>query len=65
MLPKDNGEEQLKKLTLTSKKIQLSCHLSAISMGELGEIGWYLKLEAVADKTKNPNKKEKDKERIK
>lgn len=34
-------------------------------MGELGEIGWYLKLEAVADKSKNLNKKDKDKERIK
>jgi hypothetical protein len=26
--------------------------MNTISMGELGEIGWYLKLEAVNDKTR-------------
>ena len=37
-------------------------------MGELGEVGWYLKLENVQDRVRmvgNTNKKDKDKERIK
>lgn len=35
-------------------------------MGELGEIGWYLKLDPSNDKKAltSPNKKEKEKERI-
>lgn len=58
------GEDPGKKVTLSNKKIQLQCHLSTIAMGELGDIGWYVKLEALAEKQKANNKKDKDKERI-
>ena len=34
-----------KKIGISDQKIILSCHLNTIVMGELGEIGWYLKLE--------------------
>ena len=34
-------------------------------MGDLGEIGWYAKLEPVSDKAKTNQRKDKDKERIK
>jgi hypothetical protein len=37
---------------MSGQKMQLSCHMNTISMGELGEIGWYLKLEALQDKTR-------------
>jgi hypothetical protein len=36
-------------------------------MGDLGEVGWYLKLESVQERQRvgnNANKKDKDKERI-
>jgi hypothetical protein len=39
------GSDSTKKVMISSNKIQLSCHMNTISMGELGEIGWYLKLE--------------------
>ncbi len=40
--------------------------MNTISMGELGEIGWYLKLEAVQDKNRfNQQKRDKEREKIK
>lgn len=40
--------------------------MNTISMGELGEIGWYLKLEAAQDKTRfNQQKRDKEREKIK
>lgn len=56
-----------RKIEITKNKIQLSCHLNTISMGELGAIGYYLKLESASEKT-NRNmgmRKEKERERIK
>jgi len=44
-----------KRVFLTNNKLQLSCHMNTISMGELGEIGWYLKLETVQDKNRFMN----------
>lgn len=44
-IPHAGGSDSNKKVVITSNKIQLSCHMNTISMGELGEIGWYLKLE--------------------
>ena len=40
--------------------------MNTITMGELGEIGWYLKLEAVQDKNRgSEQRKERERERIK
>lgn len=39
--------------------------MNTITMGELGEIGWYLKLEAVQDKNNRVQLKERERERIK
>lgn len=34
-----------RKIVMSNQKIPLTCHMNSITMGELGEIGWYLKLE--------------------
>jgi hypothetical protein len=40
--------------------------MNTISMGELGEIGWYLKLELANEKVRQgQQKKDREKERIK
>jgi hypothetical protein len=52
-----------KKITMSNNKLQLSCHMNTISMGELGEIGWYLRLE-MNDKNRNMARKDKERERI-
>ena len=52
-----NERDQLdsKKMIVSENKLQFTCHLNTIIMGDLGEIGWYLKLESIADKNnKNP-----------
>ncbi len=54
-----------RKVVLTSNRIQLSCHMNTICMGELGEIGWYLKLELAQEKTRQgQQRKDREKERI-
>ena len=62
-------KEQLdsKKMVVSENKLQFTCHLNAIVMGEVGEIGWHLKLESLADKNGKGQgqRKEKEKERIK
>jgi hypothetical protein len=47
--PTQTTEHRLK-LKLSENKIVFNCHLNPIVMGELGEIGWYLKLELLNDK---------------
>jgi hypothetical protein len=57
-----------RKIEITRNKIPLTCHLNTIQMGELGVIGYYLKLEAANEKgSRNPGgqRKEKERERIK
>lgn len=54
---------------MTNNKLQLSCHMNPINMGELGEIGWYLKLELMQDKSRFGGgapqlRKDKERERI-
>lgn len=34
-----------RKICISDQKITLSAHLNTIIMGDMGEIGWYLKLE--------------------
>jgi hypothetical protein len=62
----DSGTNR--KVEITRNKMQLTCHLNTIQMGELGVIGYYLKLEHLSEKgTRNPGgqRKEKERERIK
>ncbi len=51
--------EAEKEIYVTDKKIQFSCHMNTIVMGELGEIGWYLKLENKEGKS-NANSAKQD-----
>ncbi len=60
-----NAVGESKKIVMSNQRLQLSCHMNTISMGELGEIGWYLKLEQVQDKNRFGNQQKRDKEREK
>ena len=44
--------------------MKLNCQMSSISMGELQDIGWYLKLEQMPDK-KGDDRRVREKERVK
>ena len=58
-------EPEQKKIIVSDQKIILSCHQNVITMGDLGEIGWYLKLENnVQNKVNSNQRKDKEKERI-
>ena len=51
-----------------ANRLEFMCHLNPIVMGELGEIGWYIKLEEINDKNsmkKNMTKHQSNKIKIK
>jgi hypothetical protein len=41
--------DALRTIQISSNKMSFKCHISPITMGYLGEIGWYLKLDSIAD----------------
>jgi hypothetical protein len=45
-----NGD---KRISMQKISLKFNCHLNSIIMGELGEIGWYLKLEQLVDSKTN------------
>lgn len=67
LYPTADGSAGNRKIEISKNKIQLTCHLNSIQMGELGVIGHYLKLEAAQEKNgRHPGqRKEKERERIK
>jgi hypothetical protein len=41
----ENTAGGLRKIEISKNKLELVCHLNQITMGELGQIGYYLRLE--------------------